>query len=37
VADVPANMRVYVWDKHWLLHGAIEADEKMAADLACPG
>jgi hypothetical protein len=23
--------------KDWLLHGAIEADEKMAADLAGPG
>jgi hypothetical protein len=28
-----------VWDKmkDWLLQGAIEADEKMAADLAGPG
>jgi hypothetical protein len=26
-----ANMRAYMWDKlkDWLLHGAIEADEKM--------
>ena len=23
--------------KYWLLHGAIETDEKMAADLAGPG
>ena len=23
--------------KYWLPHGAIEADEKMAADLAGPG
>ena len=32
-------MRAYMWDKmkDWLLHGAIEADEKMAADLAGPG
>jgi hypothetical protein len=32
-------MRAYMWDrlKEWLLHGAIEADEKMAADLAGPG
>jgi hypothetical protein len=37
VADVPANIRVYMLDKDWLLHGAIEADEKMAADLAGPG
>jgi hypothetical protein len=31
-----ANMRAYMWDKmkDWLLHGAIETDEKMAADLA---
>jgi hypothetical protein len=28
-----ANMRAYMWDKmkDWLLHGAIETDEKMAA------
>jgi hypothetical protein len=28
-----------MWDqmKDWLLHGAIETDEKMAADLASPG
>jgi hypothetical protein len=28
-----ANMRAYKWHqmKDWLLHGAIEADEKMAA------
>jgi hypothetical protein len=28
-----------MWDKmkDWLLHGAIETDEKMAADLAGPG
>jgi hypothetical protein len=34
-----ANMRAYMWDKmkDWLLHSAIEADEKMAADLAGPG
>jgi hypothetical protein len=34
-----ANMRADMWDKmkDWLLHGAIEADEKMAADLAGPG
>jgi hypothetical protein len=34
-----ANMRAYMWDqmKDWLLHGAIESDEKMAADLAGPG
>jgi hypothetical protein len=33
-----ANMRAFMWDKmkDWLLHGAIEADEKMAADLAGP-
>jgi hypothetical protein len=32
-------MARYMWDKmkDWLLHGAIEADEKMAADLAGPG
>jgi hypothetical protein len=32
-------MRAYMWDKmkDWLLHGAIETDEKMAADLAGPG
>ena len=32
-------MRAYMWDKmeDWLLHGAIEADEKMAVDLAGPG
>jgi hypothetical protein len=31
-----ANMRAYMWDKmkDWLLHGAIESDEKLAADLA---
>jgi hypothetical protein len=34
-----ANMRAFMWDqmKDWLLHGAIETDEKMAADLAGPG
>ena len=34
-----ANMRAFMWDqmKDWLLHGAIEKDEKMAADLAGPG
>ena len=34
-----ANMRAYMWDqmKDWLLHGAIETDEKMAVDLAGPG
>ena len=34
-----ANMRAYMWDqmKDWLLKGAIESDEKMAADLAGPG
>jgi hypothetical protein len=34
-----ANMRAFVSDqmKDWLLHGAIEGDEKMAADLADPG
>jgi hypothetical protein len=34
-----ANMRAYMCDKMkaWLLHGSIEADEKMAADLAGPG
>jgi hypothetical protein len=34
-----ANMRAYMWDrmKDWLLKGAVEADEKMAADLAGPG
>src|SRR5450759_2284545 len=34
-----ANMRAYMWDKlkDWLLHGAIETDEKMAMDLAGPG
>jgi hypothetical protein len=34
-----ANMRAYMWDqmKDWLLDGAIEGDEKMAADLAGPG
>ena len=32
-------MRAYMWDqmKDWLLQGAIETDEKMAADLAGPG
>jgi hypothetical protein len=31
-----ANMRAFMWDqmKDWLLHGAIEADEMIAADLA---
>ena len=31
-----ANMRAFMWDKmkDWLLHGAIETDEKMAAGLA---
>jgi hypothetical protein len=31
-------MWAYMWDKmkDWLLHGAIEADEKMAADLSEP-
>jgi hypothetical protein len=34
-----ANMRAYMWDKmkDWLLHGAIETDEKIAMDLAGPG
>jgi hypothetical protein len=34
-----ANMRAYMWDKmkDWLLHGAIQADEKLPADLAGPG
>jgi hypothetical protein len=34
-----ANMRACMWDqmKDWLLHGAIQADEKMATDLAGPG
>jgi hypothetical protein len=34
-----ANVRAFRWDKikDWLLHGAIEADEKVAADLAGPG
>jgi hypothetical protein len=34
-----ANMRAYMRDKmkDWLLHGAIETDEKMAMDLAGPG
>jgi hypothetical protein len=34
-----ANMRSYMWDKmkDWLLHGALEPDEKLAADLAGPG
>jgi hypothetical protein len=34
-----ANMRAYMWDKmkDWLLNGAIEADEKMAAELTGPG
>jgi hypothetical protein len=34
-----ANMRAYMWDKmkDLRLHGAIEADEKMAADPAGPG
>jgi hypothetical protein len=34
-----ANMRAYMWDtmNDWLMHVAIEADEKMAADLAGPG
>jgi hypothetical protein len=34
-----ANMRANTWDKmkDWLLHGAIETDEKMAADLAGAG
>ncbi len=32
-------MRAHMWDqmKDWLLHGAIEGDEKMAADLAGHG
>ena len=32
-------MRAYMWDKlkDWLLHGAIETDEKIAMDLAGPG
>jgi hypothetical protein len=32
-------MRAYMWDKmkDWLLHGAIETDEAMAADPAGPG
>jgi hypothetical protein len=34
-----ADLWAYMWDKmkDWLLHGAIEADEKMAANLASPG
>jgi len=34
-----ANMRAYIWSemKDWLLHGAIEVDDKMASDLAGPG
>jgi hypothetical protein len=34
-----ANMRACMWDKvkDWLLHGAIETDEKMAADPTGPG
>jgi hypothetical protein len=34
-----SNMRAYRRDKmkDWLLHGAIETDEKLAADLAGPG
>jgi hypothetical protein len=34
-----ANMRAFMWSqmKDWLLEGAIETDEKMAADLAGPG
>jgi hypothetical protein len=34
-----SNMRAYMWSqcKDWLLHGAIELDEKMAMDLAGPG
>jgi hypothetical protein len=33
-----ASIRAYMWDemKDWLLHGAIEADEKMRLDLAGP-
>ena len=33
-----ANMQAYMWDKmkDWLLHGAIETDETMAADQAAP-
>jgi hypothetical protein len=32
-------MRAYMWYqmKDWLIKGAIETDEKMAMDLACPG
>ena len=26
-----------IYEKDWLLHGAIETDEKMAADIAGPG
>jgi hypothetical protein len=34
-----ANMRAFMWDKtkDFLLHGAIETDEKMASDLSGPG
>ncbi len=34
-----ANMRAWMYSqcKDWLLHGSIETDEKMAADLAGPG
>lgn len=34
-----ANLRAYMWSqcKDWLLHGAIETDEKLAMDLAGPG
>jgi hypothetical protein len=34
-----SNMRAYMWNamKDWLLHGAIESDDKMQLDLAGPG
>ena len=34
-----ANMRAFMWDrmKDWLLHGAIEGDDKIAQDLGGPG
>jgi hypothetical protein len=35
---IKANMRAYMWDKmkDWLLHSAIEKDEKMAMEARLP-
>ena len=39
LVHTPDRTKANMWDKmkDWLFHGAIEADEKMAADLAGPG